>query len=91
MEADVFEVTRRGRAADGRVAALDGLRLVQDLQHALGAGAGVLHDVGELADHADAMPDGHEVEDDLGQITDRQLARMTWRPPTHSTSGMLRP
>src|SRR5439155_507590 len=55
-------------------AAFDGLGLVDDFEDALGAGPGVLHDVGELADQADTMANGHEIEDHFGQVTDGQVA-----------------
>ena len=56
------------------LAALDGLRFVDDFEDALRAGAGILDDVGELADHADAMADGHQIEHNFGQVADRQVA-----------------
>ncbi len=45
-----------------------------DFQHPLGAGAGVLQNVGELPNRADAVSDGHQVENDFGQIADGHLA-----------------
>ena len=74
FEADLVEdhFTATGRHGTG--SAFQGRGLFENFQHALRAGAGVLHDVRELADHADAMPNRHQVEHDLRQIAEQHLA-----------------
>src|SRR5438445_1082345 len=74
IETDVLKGHRAAAGREVAVAAADAARFLDDFEHALGARAGVLDDVGELPDHPDAVANGHQIEDHLRQIAEQQLA-----------------
>ena len=68
LEIDAPEVIKLAFAAP------DVLRFVDYFENALGAGAGVLDDAGELTDHPDPVADGHQIKHHLRQIAEGQAA-----------------
>lgn len=91
FEADVLEFDGAAAWREWFGAGFDALAGVDDFEDAFGAGAGVLDDVGELADGAHTSADGEQVENDFDEVTEENIAVMTSRPPCQRTRGRVRP